>query len=685
MPHQAPKHIKPPWPVVFSIFAGLLVLFLVVFGYSLWVLESVREQAEKENLAAVQAQTNLGVLFVADHQRSLLNRLAAIASRDSFKRAVMIQDMGDLHAYLLPLIEQSQEIVDAFFSDHKGRVLLSVPQAHDLQILAGDLPQDVPGSAPLPWVSPVRPAQEGDIVTLSAPAWGHDDRLLGFLAVHQPPTLWRRFFSNLSARPGRSFHLFDQQGNQVATGPELISAPDKAVTALASRVRQEVDREGAAVTRLDDQPGHGRKAFVSASPVSKLGWVLVVAQDEALAMAPTRALSQNIWLFLLVLLMCLVLMGFLLATRYRMQQQSLIETDQQARRLEAEVNQRTADLKASTDRYRTLLEDLPDIVYEVDATGCITLISGATRDLLSYDPEDMIGQPIRHFVLPEDRYKFDEERSHAEQGQEMNILALRHLSKHGHVRWLSIHSRGITDGQGRFMGRRGVARDVTQQILAEIRVSELSGKLINAQEEERKRLALDLHDELGQLLSALKIGLQSLAGEMPPGETRELERLIRLSQTIMDRVRALAYNLRPAILDNFGLVAAVQDLCDSLAEAGLLQTECSFGEIGVDLPDDVKLPLFRCVQEALHNVVKHSHSPWAEVELDCRQGFISLEVRDHGCGFDPQQAMEASHGGKHLGLLGMRERLRLIGGHLKVQSSEKGTTLKAEVPLGEEL
>ena len=185
-------------------------------------------------------------------------------------------------------------------------------------------------------------------------------------------------------------------------------------------------------------------------------------------------------------------------------------------------------------------------------------------------------------------------------------MAIRFQPKLGPLRWLSIHSRGVTDAKGRLMGRRGVARDVTQQVLAEKQVHELSGKLINAQEEERKRLALDLHDELGQLLSALKIGLQTLSKDTPPDHMRELDRLTRLSQTIMDRVRSLAYNLRPAILDNFGLVAAVQDLCDSLDESGLLHVKCRLEDMEAKLPVEFKLPLFRCVQEALHNVIKHS-------------------------------------------------------------------------------
>ena len=677
MPQPLPERTASFRRVLYAVSAGLLLMFLLVSGYSLVMLSSVREQAESESLAAVRAQAKLGVLFVADHQRNLLSRLAAITSRNSFKQALISRDDETLRGYLNPLTELGPEVAGAYLTDPRGRVLLAVPPDQ------GRLRDITVPEAAASRISPVQAGPDGAMVTLSVPARGPDKGLLGFLAVRQRPVLWQRYFSNLSARPGRSFLIFDQAGNLVASGPGQAPQDDKAFVALAGRVRDKAVQASGAVSRLEDIPGGDRKAFVSGIPVRGLGWVLVVMQDYAQAMVSANALSQNIWLFLLVLLLCQVLLGFLLASRYRMQQHSLMRADELARGLEALVQERTADLAASTDRYRSLLEDLPDMVYEVDAHGRITLASGAARSILGYEPEEMNGRPFRDFVLPEDRDKFDEEKSAIEQGQEMSILALRHLTKDGRVRWLSIHSRGVSDGHGRVMGRRGVTRDVTQQVLAEKRVGELSGKLINAQEEERKRLALDLHDELGQLLSALKIGMQSLAKAIPPGEARELERLIRLSQTIMDRVRALAYNLRPAILDNFGLAPAVQDLCDSLAEAGLLQVECRLEDMEGDLPLEVKLSLFRCVQEALNNVVKHSHSSWAEVTLARRDGAIHLAVRDYGRGFDPAQAMGPNQAGRHLGLLGMHERLRLIGGRLDVQSSDQGTTLAAEAPLGE--
>jgi signal transduction histidine kinase len=233
---------------------------------------------------------------------------------------------------------------------------------------------------------------------------------------------------------------------------------------------------------------------------------------------------------------------------------------------------------------------------------------------------------------------------------------------------------------GQVIGRRGVARDVTKQVLAEKRVRELSRKLISTQEEERKRIALDLHDEMGQMLSALKIGLQALAKREESRDSEELARLIRLTQVVMDQIRALAHRLRPSILDNFGLKAALEDLCETLAESELLEVVYNLEDLPKErISPEMEISLFRVAQEALTNVLKHSQSERVEVRLEKDTDRVRLIVEDQGVGFDLDQALED---GKRLGLLGMEERIGLLGGHLSINTGEKGTTILAEVSVG---
>jgi signal transduction histidine kinase len=215
--------------------------------------------------------------------------------------------------------------------------------------------------------------------------------------------------------------------------------------------------------------------------------------------------------------------------------------------------------------------------------------------------------------------------------------------------------------------------------MAESRIHQLSRKLIRAQEEERKGIALDLHDEMGQLLSALKLGLQGLAQRLEPPFRQEGNKLVRLAQTIVDRMRALAYRLRPATLDSFGLRAAVEDLCETLAESHLLAVEHNLDFFNEEsLSPEVTISVFRLVQEALTNAVKHSGSPKVRVDLFTRDNVLTVKISDFGRGFEVNEAL---HEGRKLGLWGMRERISLIGGELQIDSSPQGTVLRAQVPV----
>lgn len=675
--------------VAYMGFAALVLLLVLVAAYSLLVFHSLREQSEKENLAADLAQTEICTQFISDHQDSLLDRLLGLTNRRILRQAVDQPETQELLTLLRPMGASSQEVESVFLADAQGRLVLNLPPLPSPETRHPGLPApSLAGTAPRPWVSAVHAgltAHHEPVVTLSVPILEADGSLRGYLGLCQRVEYWARFFQRLSARPGRTYHLFDQQGRLVAQGLQLSATGPLSLGSLTREVREEMQRTGRPVAALAGDSDRGSLAFVCAAPIPGLDWALVVVHDYEAAMAPTRALFKNMVFFLLLLSCALAVMGFLMLSRYRMQQLMLGRMDEEARRLEALVDQRTADLRASTERYRSLVQDLPDMVYEMDAQGQLTFVSNACQAILGFDSDEMVGRPRREYVLPEDRHKFDEERVRAEQGEHLSNLVLRHVAKDGRARWLAIHSQGIFDEQGRVVGRRGVARDITQQMLAENRVRELSHRLIKAQEEERKRVALDLHDELGQLLSALKIGLQSLARQHGGEDNGEFERLIRLSQKIMDRIRALAYHLRPAILDNFGLVAALEDLCDSLAESGLVRVERHVQEFDEKaLNSEEKTALFRFVQESLTNVVKHAHSPKAEVSLEGLEGGrLRVVVRDFGRGFNLEQATGGGLEDRHLGLLGMEERIRLIGGQLSIQSSDAGTTLTAVVPLGE--
>jgi signal transduction histidine kinase len=211
----------------------------------------------------------------------------------------------------------------------------------------------------------------------------------------------------------------------------------------------------------------------------------------------------------------------------------------------------------------------------------------------------------------------------------------------------------------------------------------MSRQLLMVQEEERRRIAVELHDELGQALTAVKINLESL--ERKSGEAAVQGRLeaIRSVDHAMQRVRNLALELRPSVLDDLGLPAALRWYVDRFARDSRVEAHLSIEAIP-PLPADVETACFRVAQEALTNVTRHARARSVWLELRLLPDGLELRVADDGVGFDAAAARErAIHGGS-LGLLGMQERVALVGGSYSLRSATgAGTEVRARFPVAE--
>jgi len=203
-------------------------------------------------------------------------------------------------------------------------------------------------------------------------------------------------------------------------------------------------------------------------------------------------------------------------------------------------------------------------------------------------------------------------------------------------------------------------------------------RVVDAQELERARLARELHDETGQALTSILLGLKHLDDVIETDDAREATAALReLVVTTLQDVRRLAVELRPSALDDFGLVPAIERLAGTLAEQSelVVDLEARLGE--QRLPAEAETALYRIVQEALTNVVKHASARRVSITLVRKQGFAVVVVEDDGLGFDPRTTRTGS-----LGFVGMRERVELVGGRLTVESAPgAGTTIAAEVPV----
>jgi signal transduction histidine kinase len=236
----------------------------------------------------------------------------------------------------------------------------------------------------------------------------------------------------------------------------------------------------------------------------------------------------------------------------------------------------------------------------------------------------------------------------------------------------------LVDSAGALVGLAEVLDDVTDQEQAEKALSNLSRRLIHAQEEERARIARDLHDDIGQRLGLLAIELTQLSVTAPT--VLHGSRTIRLKNQAVDiatDVQALAYELHSSKLELLGLASATRSFCDEFSKQQHLDIHFTARDVPPQVPWDISLSLFRVVQEAVHNSAKHSGVQDCAVQLWGAPDGIHLVVSDTGKGFD----LDAARVGRGLGLVSMNERLKLVGGDLQVDTQpQRGTRIHALAP-----
>jgi signal transduction histidine kinase len=208
----------------------------------------------------------------------------------------------------------------------------------------------------------------------------------------------------------------------------------------------------------------------------------------------------------------------------------------------------------------------------------------------------------------------------------------------------------------------------------------LAARLQSVREDERTRVARELHDVLGQALTGIKMDVAALIRDLPPNEphvTKRADSILKLADETIHSVRRLANELRPGILDDLGLVAAVEWATEGFQARTGITCRVSLPDADVEIDAERSTALFRILQEALTNIARHANATDAEVRLTRETSGLSLEIRDNGVGLEEAELRSANS----LGLLGMRERALLLGGQLTIQSaSGRGTTVSVRIP-----
>ena len=300
--------------------------------------------------------------------------------------------------------------------------------------------------------------------------------------------------------------------------------------------------------------------------------------------------------------------------------------------------------------------------------------------MLGYREEELCSMSCSQFDLPENS---QEEEIFFQQLRDGVIdkytMEKRYVTKHGGELWGRLNVSLCRDVDGESPLVFAFVEDITERKRTDTTLARVSRRLIEAQEQERSRIARELHDDIGQRLAILAVNLAKI--QRDPSNSPELAGRIgevqKLTSEIAVDIQFLSHELHSSRLQYLGLVAAMTGFCREFGEQQKVEIDVKIRDLPVPLPPDISLCLFRVLQEALNNAAKHSGVQYFEVEVWETPDEIHLAVKDSGAGFDPD-AVKSTEG---LGLISMEERLKLLNGTLSIESQhERGTTIHARVP-----
>jgi len=323
--------------------------------------------------------------------------------------------------------------------------------------------------------------------------------------------------------------------------------------------------------------------------------------------------------------------------------------------------------------YTALVQRMQQGAAMLDRSGEVIYCNPSLAALLGTATESLIGTQFQLVVSPEDRASFQE-----------LLQSLEHCSEGE----MQLHRFDQTVVPAK-LSLAALSRDrsvigvLVTDLTTEKSHAELASRIQSLQDEERRGIARELHDSVGQLLAALNMNLASVrkeASNLPSSLSAMLDDSAVLVEQVSKEIRTISHLLHPPLLDVAGLCSAIRWYADGFSERSHIKVDLHMPADLERLSSEVEIAFFRCVQECLTNVYRHSGSTSCSVRLDRQQDWLRLEIRDSGRGL-PKPGKEPLASG--VGLRGMQERLRQLGGTLKIDSTENGTTVVAMIPVPE--
>ncbi len=352
-------------------------------------------------------------------------------------------------------------------------------------------------------------------------------------------------------------------------------------------------------------------------------------------------------------------------------------------------------LRESEQKYRLLVRSIPAVVYQGYADWMVDFVDDKIKDLTGYDREEFDSRRLkwRDLIVPEDLPAAKAAFLRGRDRAGAYVREYRITTKDGRTLWLQDRGQIICNLEGRIEYVSGVFFDVTESQRAKMALQEseqrlrfLTTQLLTAQERERKRISMELHDELGQSLTVLKLQIRGierhLREDTQPELKQECRELLQYLDGIIDNVRRLSRDLSPSILEDLGLESALKYLLDGVGKFVSVSQSFNIDELNSLFAPEAQITIYRIFQECLNNITKHAGACTVSVAVRREGEAVTFVLEDNGAGFDLAKVLSRDATGRGLGLAALDERTRMLGGTLQIWSRpQAGTKIVCTIPV----